>query len=319
MKPPMKPKAPARPTAKRTPPPAKIQAVASRAMPRMVEEDYDDRDESAEPTMKLSHAFIVVLVLHVIAVGGVFAFNMVKANRASAARLAPVAETVSPAQPVVAKPAVAPAETKPVKETSKPLAQTAEPRQLVQPAAPEEVKPAVTQQAASAIQTKPVAAVAVPKTAPVGAADAKQHTHTVVAGDTLTRIAGLYGVPVESIQKANDLPSATSIRVGQTLKIPAAPAKVQAAPAPKALAAAPAESKPAKETAPAAPKPATAKTAEAAPAAGGEIYTVAKGDNPYAIAHRHKVSYEQLLALNNITDPTKLQIGQKLKLPPKSN
>ena len=34
----------------------------------------------AEPNMKLSHAFMVVLALHVVAVGGLFAFNKVKAG-----------------------------------------------------------------------------------------------------------------------------------------------------------------------------------------------------------------------------------------------
>jgi LysM repeat protein len=47
----------------------------------------------------------------------------------------------------------------------------------------------------------------------------------------------------------------------------------------------------------------------------GKVYTVAKGDNPVTIAKKFKVSYDDLVALNHIDDPHKLQIGQKLLIP----
>jgi LysM repeat protein len=47
----------------------------------------------------------------------------------------------------------------------------------------------------------------------------------------------------------------------------------------------------------------------------GKTYVVAKGDNPVTIARKLKVSYDDLLALNHIDDPRKLQIGQKLLVP----
>jgi LysM repeat protein len=50
----------------------------------------------------------------------------------------------------------------------------------------------------------------------------------------------------------------------------------------------------------------------------GKVYVVAKGDNPVTIAKKLKVSYDELLALNHIDDPRKLQIGQKLLVPPKT-
>ncbi len=62
---------------------------------------------------------------------------------------------------------------------------------------------------------------------------------------------------------------------------------------------------------------------ERAPASSGKVYTVAKGDNPVTIAKKLKVSYGDLIALNHIEDPRKLQIGQKLLIPkatkPKKN
>jgi LysM repeat protein len=47
----------------------------------------------------------------------------------------------------------------------------------------------------------------------------------------------------------------------------------------------------------------------------GKTYIVKKGDNPVAIAKRLKVSYNDLISLNHIDDPRKLQIGQKLLVP----
>ena len=50
----------------------------------------------------------------------------------------------------------------------------------------------------------------------------------------------------------------------------------------------------------------------------GNFYVVAKGDNPVKIAKRLKVSESDLLAVNHIDDPRKLQIGQKLIIPAKA-
>jgi LysM repeat protein len=49
--------------------------------------------------------------------------------------------------------------------------------------------------------------------------------------------------------------------------------------------------------------------------ASGKTYLVKKGDNPVAIAKKLKVSYNDLIALNHIDDPHKLQIGQQLLVP----
>jgi len=51
------------------------------------------------------------------------------------------------------------------------------------------------------------------------------------------------------------------------------------------------------------------------PSSSGMTYVVRKGDNPVAIAKKLKVSYSDLMALNHVDDPRKLQIGQKLLIP----
>jgi len=63
-----------------------------------------------------------------------------------------------------------------------------------------------------------------------------------------------------------------------------------------------------------------AKSAEQVkePARSGKVYIVVRGDNPVTIAKKLKVSYDDLLALNQIEDPRKLKIGQKLLVPSKN-
>lgn len=64
------------------------------------------------------------------------------------------------------------------------------------------------------------------------------------------------------------------------------------------------------------PEPAPLKALPVTPESSN-VYTVAKGDNPVKIAKKLKVSESELLTLNGIDDPRKLQIGQKLLVPTK--
>lgn len=50
--------------------------------------------------------------------------------------------------------------------------------------------------------------------------------------------------------------------------------------------------------------------------ADGDTYTVQKGDTLFGIAAKFHVDSQELIKLNNISDPSLLHIGQKLKLPP---
>lgn len=261
-------------------------ALHSRAGAATMDEAYDedDYDTEEEPNMKLSHAFIVVLILHLIAVGGVFAFNSIKARQNAEAKAALAKSTP---------------------------ASTASAETSAAPQAPARTEPAVPQ-------------------------GWKGKVHTVVAGDTLTRIASIHGTTVEAIEKENGVTSLSMIRVGQVLKIPAADATVARSTAPavaKPAAASPetakakeaflatkkaaaAEVLPAKPAAPAGVP--AAKPAAPAESAAPDVYVVAKGDNPYTIAKKFHVSYSALIAANDIKDATKIQIGQKLKIPKKN-
>ena len=74
--------------------------------------------------------------------------------------------------------------------------------------------------------------------------------------------------------------------------------------------------------APAETKPAQATAQKATPAAADhktfKNYVVRKNENPAKIARDHGCTYEELLKLNSIKDPKKIQVGQVLKVPVKN-
>jgi LysM repeat protein len=71
------------------------------------------------------------------------------------------------------------------------------------------------------------------------------------------------------------------------------------------------------------PAPASTINAEEAPTAkpvapeSTNVHIVVKGDSLDKIAKTHGTSVSELMKLNKITDPKKLQIGQQITLPPK--
>jgi LysM repeat protein len=120
---------------------------------------------------------------------------------------------------------------------------------------------------------------------PVAAAD--QITHLVQAGETLFKIGLRYGVSWPDIMEANHLPS-TTIYAGQTLIIPLS------ADAPDVP---PADEPP--------PTPSTEAT----------TYTVERGDILSRIAQRFGVTVSQIVAANNIPNPSLIFAGQVLIIP----
>ena len=53
----------------------------------------------------------------------------------------------------------------------------------------------------------------------------------------------------------------------------------------------------------------------ATPVVSGKTHTVKSGENIWRISSKYKVDQKDLLSLNGITDPSKLKIGQVLRLP----
>ena len=184
-------------------------STARRSAAPVEEMDYE---EMSEPNMKLSRALLIVLVLHVVAVAGIIAFNTIKSRQGT---LPPSASTTTTTTTTKSEPS--------------------------QPAAPPKGEtPALASAANSA---------ALPK---------------------------------------RDEPTTAAPALPVAKALPAEPVKTTTT------------------------KPGT--TAE-----DGKYYIVAKGDNPVSIAKKLKVSQSELLSTNGITNPTKLQIGQKLIIPPQKS
>jgi LysM repeat protein len=118
-------------------------------------------------------------------------------------------------------------------------------------------------------------------------------THTVAAGESLSRIAARYGVSTRELQELNAIKDPNKIRIGQKLKLPVYAESAPSAAAPQA---------PTKER-----KPAPKTVGE------GE-YVVQSGDSLSKIAARHGTTVAALKEANNLKSDV-IRIGQKLKIP----
>lgn len=122
--------------------------------------------------------------------------------------------------------------------------------------------------------------------------------HTVRRGETVTRIARVYGLSPAELQRANGLSQDASLRPGQHLKLPAAAAQERSRAARKNLAGA---------------------LAGPLSAPAERRYVVKRGDTLTEIARTHGVSQEDLRRWNALERDAVLQPGQTLRiLPPPS-
>ena len=214
----------------------KLRAAAARKSARYDEEEYFVE----EPNVKLSRAFVVVLLLHVVAVGGIFAFSTLKDRQSSVSSVKN--------QPVTASP------------TSAPVANVANGR------------------AHSSSQTL---------------------VYQVKAGDTLAGIAAQFGLTARDLETANNLAPGTIVAIGRELVISEHTNVKTGGELEKLLD----NHQPA------------GRTATGAGGENGKFYTIQRGDNPATIAKKFKITASELLRVNNIDDPKKLQVGQRILIP----
>ncbi len=258
------------------------------ANPDALSAAYDDDDGAS----RLSGAFVVVLLLHIVALVGVFAFARIKDSRTAKAN-----ETKAPpgATPVPGSAAALGAAAGKNGNAARQPAATPASTPVPAPAAP-------TAPALVSHQNVPAAAsIPVNETRANSAESAKaagKGVHVVKNGETLTKIATANNISVTELVKANGLKNENDLRVGQELKIPE-PGKTPA------------------HTAPAVAETHPKATEEKATAGSGDSYTVKRGDNLTKISTNTGVKMDVLMRLNGIKDPKKLQEGQKLKLPKK--
>ncbi len=111
-------------------------------------------------------------------------------------------------------------------------------------------------------------------------------TYTVQAGDTLGLIAQRFGLSIQELAQANNISNVNVLSVGQVLNIPGE----------------------GDEPPPADPDPDPGEE---------EIYIVQRGDNLFRIALRYGLTVDELASYNNLTDPTRIDVGQQLRIPPR--
>ncbi|MDQ8195605.1 LysM peptidoglycan-binding domain-containing protein [Coraliomargarita sp. SDUM461004] len=126
--------------------------------------------------------------------------------------------------------------------------------------------------------------------------------YTVKRGDSLSKIASQHGTTVRAIKAANGMTS-DLIRVGDTLVLPVAGSGSSSSGSSSSGSAA---------RTPAPTSPVT--SANTVSSSGTRTHTVKSGEFPATIARKYGMTAGELLALNGITDPRKLQVGQVLQV-----
>lgn len=113
-------------------------------------------------------------------------------------------------------------------------------------------------------------------------------TYTVKSGDTLSRITAQFKMSVAEIAALNQISNVNAINVGQVLKVNGTTANTNTN---------------------------TNQTnASKSSASNAASYTVQSGDTLSKIAASHQMSLSQLAALNGITNPNLIRVGQVLKV-----
>lgn len=130
--------------------------------------------------------------------------------------------------------------------------------------------------------------------------------YTVQPGDTLVGIASIYGITWQELAAENRLGEFSVISVGKELRIPGT---LKRADTPVAQQ----ESETA-EVSEVAAGVVAAATEETAAEATPEYYVVENGDTVISIATRYDIGWQALLDLNNLTESSILQLGQKLRI-----
>lgn len=159
-------------------------------------------------------------------------------------------------------------------------------------------------------------------------------TYTIKDNDTLAGIASRLGIALDDLLAANPGINPGTLRVGQTIKLPAnpdvpPPAAPTATPGKSSATANAATATPAPQateppateapapTAPPVPQDTPAPGVTPPPSSLGQSYTVQDGDFPAKIAEKFGISVEALLAANPGIDPTGMHIGDVIIIPPK--
>ena len=250
------------------------------------------------PDVRLTRVFTIVLILHVVAVGGILAFKMIEKASAPGSTLADnISKTT--AAPVVKQEAKEPATAS---AASAPALVEA-PMPLI--LAETEDEPVVLDHPSAS----------------------GYREYRVVIGDTVAGVARKMNVNEGELRELNQLGARDSLPSGKWLLVPSEEAASAPEPAP-AVEIADSPPKPeVKKADPPKDTPSIArlnktetKVTENPPVKEpakkpSDSYQVQKGDTPYGIARRFGVDLKSLMAANGLNRPENLRAGQTVVIP----
>jgi len=137
-----------------------------------------------------------------------------------------------------------------------------------------------------------------------------QCVYTVLAGDNLYRLSLSWGTTVQEIMDASQIDD-DALSIGQFLLRPGCDyATPEARPTVEPQPAA-GELQEAEGTAAADAEPQTQEPSTPLPA----VHVISAGETIESISLKYRVDVNQLISLNNITNPNQLSVGQELRLP----
>jgi LysM repeat protein len=166
----------------------KMRATVTRRPMRAATASYD---EMAEPNMKLSRALLIVLLLHVVAVSGIIAFNAIKTRQ-------------GPALPQAKKSVASAAAKSESAATSSVATDEDKTKGLeIRPAKPAGKQP--SKDHAKSEETK---------------RDESHKTYTVGKGDSPVKIAKKFKVSYDDLLALNHIEDPRKLKIGQKLLIP---------------------------------------------------------------------------------------------------
>jgi LysM repeat protein len=172
----------------------KLHATATRHSRSLGLPDGMDYEQMAEPNMKLSRALLIVLLLHIVAIAGIIAFNTIKTREATSTG---ATETTAPVTATKSTPAT-------IEETI-----TTAPNEITKVAVHTETK------ASAKSNEKPRPA---PRASEV---EDSGKIYVVVRGDNPVTIARHLRVSYDALLELNKIDDPRKLQIGQKLHLPA--------------------------------------------------------------------------------------------------